>query len=75
MSGAHILFVAVGALALVAGVVMMIVGLRAGVEGQPRNTMLLIAGMMATAFGLILGGFAVAYATTDPLDLDAAGAQ
>lgn len=74
MSGANILFVAVGALALVAGVVMMIIGLRAGVEGQPRNTLLLIAGMMATAFGLILGGFAIGYATTAPLDLDSGAA-
>ena len=33
---------------------------------------MLIGGMMLTAFGLILGGFAIAYATTEPLDLNSA---
>lgn len=75
MSGANILFVVVGAVALIAGLVTVVKALRGGVEGHPRNTMLLIAGMMGTAFGMILGGFAIGYATTEPLDLNAAVAQ
>jgi len=72
VSGAGLLFVAVGAVALVAGLAMLTVALRGGVGERPRNTILLIAGMMATAFGLILGGFALAYNAAAPLDLNAA---
>jgi len=74
MSGAGILFVVVGALAIVAGLGMLTVALKSGVGTRPRNTILLIAGMMATAFGLILGGFALAYNAAAPLDLNTAEA-
>ncbi|MEO5774958.1 MAG: hypothetical protein ABIQ32_12700 [Sphingomicrobium sp.] len=70
MSSANILFVVVGAIALLAGLTMLVTALRGGVEGRPRNHLLLIAGMMATAFGMVLGGFAIGYATTGPLDLN-----
>ena len=59
-------------MALLVGAGMIVVAIRGGVHDRPRNTMLLIAGMMAAAFGLVLGGFAIAYATTEPLDFNSA---
>ena len=75
MSSANILFVVVGAVALLAGLAMLVTGIRGGVEANPRNHMLLIAGMMSTAFGLVLGGFAIGYATAGPLDLNSGAAK
>ncbi|MCA1653240.1 MAG: hypothetical protein ABR588_03965 [Sphingomicrobium sp.] len=71
MTAANILFVVVGAIALLVGLGMVVTGIRAGVDQRPRNNILLIAGMMLLAFGLILGGFAIAYTTAGPLDLNA----
>ena len=71
MSAANVLFVVVGAISLLAGLAMLAAGIRGGVA-SPRNHALLIAGMMGTAFGLILGGFAIGYATAGPLDLNTA---
>ena len=42
-----------------------------GVGKQPRATAMLIAGMMITAFGLLMAGFAIGFATSEPLDLNA----
>ena len=75
MSSANILFVAVGAIALLAGLYMLVTAIRGGVESNPRNHMLLIAGMMATAFGLVLGGFAIGYSTAGPLDLNSGASK
>ena len=70
MSGANILFVAVGVIAALAGLLMLVAALRGNVGQSRKSTGLLIAGMMALAFGLILGGFAIAYATTEPYDFN-----
>ena len=75
MTAANILFVVVGALALLAGLGMVVTGIRSGVESSPRNQVLLIAGMMATAFGLVLGGFAIGYSTAGPLDLNSGASK
>ena len=40
--------------------------LRGRVGESRKSTAQLIAGMMLLAFGLVLGGFAIAYATTKP---------
>jgi uncharacterized membrane protein HdeD (DUF308 family) len=64
------LFVIVGAVALVAGIAMLVSGIRSGIADRPRNAVLLIAGMMAAAFGLVLAGFAIAYQSAGPLDLN-----
>lgn len=70
MTSANILFLVVGGFAALAGLVMLAAALR-GRPGQSRkSTGLLIAGMMALAFGLVLGGFAIAYATTEPYDFN-----
>jgi hypothetical protein len=72
VSAANILFVVVGAVALLAGLGMLVAGIRGGAHASPRNAVLLIAGMMLAAFGLVLGGFAIGYAATGPLDLNGA---
>lgn len=51
-------FLIVGALALLAGLGMLAVAIRGGPGENPKSTALLIAGMMATAFGILLGAFA-----------------
>ena len=64
-------FIAVGALFLLAGLATLAVALR-GDRTRPRSVAMLIAGMMATAFGILLAGFAIAYRAAPPLDLNAA---
>lgn len=54
------LFIALGAIALVAGLALLATGLRAPV-GEPKRAAMTIGGTMAAAFGLILVGFAVAW--------------
>jgi hypothetical protein len=65
------LFVIVGAVALVTGITMLVNGIRGGIADRPLNAVLLIAGMMTAAFGLVLAGFAIAYQSAGPLDLNA----
>jgi uncharacterized membrane protein HdeD (DUF308 family) len=72
VSGANILFVVVGAVAALVGLVMLIAALRGRPGESKKSTGLMIAGMMVLAFGLILGGFAIAYATTDPYEFNQA---
>lgn len=74
MTGANILFLVVGIIAALAGLVMLIAALRGRVGESRKSTGLLIAGMMALAFGLVLGGFAIAYATTEPYDFNTSNA-
>lgn len=66
----NVLFVIVGSLAVLVGVGMLITALRGRVGQSRKSTGLLIAGMMVLAFGLVLGGFAIAYATTEPYDFN-----
>ena len=66
----NMLFVIVGAIAVLIGLVMLVTALRGRVGESRKSTGLLIAGMMVLAFGLILGGFAIAYATTEPYDFE-----
>ena len=62
MTGANILFVAIGAIALIGGLALLFAALRHHRANHPRGVAMLIGGMMAAAFGLLLGGFAIAYA-------------
>lgn len=73
MSATAILFLIVASIAELVGVAMILVAIRGGIAARPRNAILLIAGMMASAFGLILGGFTLAYDSAAPLDLASGG--
>jgi len=80
MTSANLLFTLVGAVVLVAGLATLLrpslvramLGIRAS---APATHGLLIAGMMLTAFGLLLGGFAIGYSTTKPLDMNSQSAK
>ena len=74
MSGANLLFIIVGAFAILIGLAMLAISLRGRHGDQRKHTALLIAGMMVLAFGLILAGFAIAYATTVPYDFTSSNA-
>ena len=71
----NILFVILGSVSLLLGLGMLALALRNPQRDQPKGVAMLIAGMMVTAFGLLMAGFAIAYATADPLDLNAEAAQ
>ena len=64
------LYIIIGAIALAAGIAMLVNGIRGGIADSPRNAVLLIAGMMAAAFGLVIAGFVIAYQSAGPLDLN-----
>jgi hypothetical protein len=66
-------FIAVGALFFLAGLALLAIAIRHQSEQQPRYAAMLIGGMMATAFGLIIAGFAIAYQRSAPLDLGTRG--
>lgn len=68
-------FVLTGAVAFVVGLVLVVTAIRHQSEQQPRYAAMLIGGMMVTAFGLVIGGFAIAYQRAAPLDLNAGAAQ
>ena len=68
-------FVLIGAVALLGGVTLLVTGIRKHKSQQPRHVAMLIGGMMMTAFGLVIAGFAIAYQNTAPLDLNAGAAR
>ena len=70
----NILYVAIGAVAFVAGIAMLVRAIRSGPGENPRATAMLIAGMMITAFGMLMAGFAIGFATSEPLDFNNAEA-
>jgi ABC-type transport system involved in multi-copper enzyme maturation permease subunit len=63
MTPTNILFVAIGAVSLLLGIAVLIAALRGAPGTDPKSTAMLIAGMMITAFGLLMAGFAIAYST------------
>lgn len=55
------LFMIIGPVAILAGVAAMVIAIRSGGVGeQPKSTVMLMAGMMACAFGMILTAFSIA---------------
>lgn len=66
-------FVPLGAIFAIAGISMLVVAIRHQNERRPRYAAMLIGGMMATAFGIVIAGFAIAYQRAAPLDLNAGG--
>lgn len=67
-------FIVLGVIAALIGATLVAVAIRHGHEQHPRYAAMLIGGMMLTAFGLVIAGFAIAYQRTAPLDLNASGA-
>ena len=53
------IFLTLGVLAMAVGIGMMVTAIRGGPGANPKSTVLLIAGMMATAFGLLFAAFAI----------------
>ena len=68
-------FVLIGAIALLAGLTLLVTAIRKHKAQHPKHVAMLIGGMMLTAFGLILAGFAIAYQNAAPLDLNAGAAR
>lgn len=68
-------FIPLGAVVLVAGLALLVTAIRKHRAQHPKHVAMLIGGMMLTAFGLILAGFAIAYQNAPPLDLNAGAAQ
>ena len=55
------LFMIVGPIAILAGGGVMVAAIRSGGVGeQPKSTVMLMAGMMACAFGMLLTAFSIA---------------
>ena len=70
----NIIYVAIGLVALVVGAVMLVRAIKGEPGTNPKSTAMLIAGMMITAFGLLMAGFAIGFAMSEPLDLNNAEA-
>jgi len=75
MSQTNLLFVAIGAASLVLGITVLVNAIRGAPGTDPKSTAMLIGGMMVTAFGLLMAGFAIAYSTGGPPDLNAKAPQ
>ena len=68
-------FIVLGAIALIAGLTLLVTGIRKHKAQHPKHVAMLIGGMMMTAFGLVIAGFAIVYQHTAPLDLNTGAAQ
>jgi len=68
-------FILIGALALIVGLVLLVTAIRHQSEQKPRYAAMLIGGMMMTAFGLVIAGFAIAYQRAAPLHLTTGAAH
>lgn len=67
-----IAFIILGAAAMLIGLGLLVMGIRGHKAQRPKDTAMLIGGMMLTAFGFVLAAFAIAYRTATPLALNAA---
>ena len=65
------IFIVIGVIAVLVGGTLLAIAIRHSREQRPRHAAMLIGGMMLTAFGLVIAGFAIAYQRTAPLDLSA----
>jgi hypothetical protein len=63
-------FVVLGAAAAVIGLSLVATAIRRHGEQSPKHVAMLIGGMMMTAFGIVIAGFAIAYQAAAPLDLN-----
>ena len=70
-----VVFVIVGAAVALAGLGLLVTAIRHQGERQPKYAAMLIGGMMMTAFGIVIAGFAIAYQRAAPLDLNSGAAR
>ena len=70
----NMIYVASGVVAMLGGLAMLVRAIRGRPGENPKATAMLIAGMMITAFGLLMAGFAIGFALSEPLDLNNAEA-
>jgi hypothetical protein len=76
MASLSILYLIIGGLALLAGLAVIGIALRGRGDSQnPKATAMLIAGMMAATFGLLMCAFWIAFATGGPANLTAENVQ
>ena len=76
MASLSILYLIVGGTALLAGLAIVGIALRGrGDAENPKATAMLIAGMMAATFGLLMCAFWIAFATGEPANLTAENVQ
>ena len=68
-------FVIVGVGAVFPGLILVVIAIRHHGERLPKHVAMLIGGMMMTAFGLVIAGFAIAYQRAAPLDLNSGATQ
>jgi len=68
-------FIILGVIAALVGILLVVSAIRGGANASPRNTAMLIGGMMFAAFGVVIAGFALVYQRTAPLELNAGAAQ
>ena len=68
-------FVIYAAIAIFVGMTLVVTAIRHHGEQLPKYTVMLIGGMMMTAFGIVIAGFEIVYQTTAPLDLNSATAR
>ena len=67
-------FIALGSFAATLGLALLLTAIRHQKEQRPRYAAMLIGGMMLTAFGAVLAGFAIVYNSAAPLDVNAGAA-
>ena len=65
MRDLNILYVAIGAVSLLLGLGVLVAAIRGAPGTDPKSTAMLIGGMMITAFGLLMAGFAIAYSSAE----------
>ena len=76
MASLSILYLVVGLIALLAGGAALGIALsKRGEADNPKATAMLIGGMMAATFGLLLCAFWIAFATGAPANLTAENVQ
>jgi hypothetical protein len=68
MSGIDFMNLGLGVAALIGGLVMLGFTLKRHKRDHPKGVAMLIAGMMVTAFGLFITGFAIAFAVGAPME-------
>jgi len=68
-------FIILGTIAALMGVALLVNAIRHQDEQRPRYAAMLIGGMMMTAFGIVIAGFAIAYQRTAPFDLNTGAAR